>query len=211
MTGVSPHLVLDSRLTACPECDLVQREPECVEACTVSCRRCGAVLYRTVPHALDVTLALTLAAAIAFAIANIFPVMSLELQGRHVFATMPGMVQALHDAGMTAVGILVFMTLILMPGLEILARLYMLVPLSVGRVPRGVALVSQILASVKIWSMVEVFVLGAVVSIHRLGQIAELEIEPGFWAICAVMVLFAATDSIFDTRALWARAAGRTA
>lgn len=211
MMGVSPDLVMDSRLTACPECDLVQREPECVEACTVSCHRCGAVLYHTVPHALDGTLALTLAAAIAFAIANIFPVMSLELQGRHVAATLLGMVEALDNAGFTAVGILVFMTLILMPALEILGRLYMLVPLRFGRVPRGLALVSQILASVKIWSMVEVFVLAAVASIHRLGQIAELEIEPGFWAICAVMVLFAATDSIFDTRALWARTAGRTA
>jgi paraquat-inducible protein A len=120
-------------------------------------------------------------------------------------------VQALADAGMTAVGFLVFMTLILMPGLEILGRLYMLVPLRFGRLPRGFALVSQILASVKTWSMVEVFVLAAVVSIHRLGQIAELEIGPGFWAICAVMVLFATTDSIFDTRALWERAPGSKA
>ena len=48
------------------------------------CRRCGAVLYRAIPRALDATLALTLAAAVLFVIANVFPVMSLELQGRHV-------------------------------------------------------------------------------------------------------------------------------
>ena len=91
MIGVSSHLAMDSRLTACPECDLVQREPECLEACAVSCRRCGAFLYRAVPHALDSTLALTIAAAIAFAIANILPVLSLDLQGRHIAATLLGM------------------------------------------------------------------------------------------------------------------------
>jgi paraquat-inducible protein A len=200
---------IDPILTACPECDLVQREPECLDACAVSCRRCGALLYRSVPKALDITLALTLATAIAFTIANILPVMSLELQGRQVSPTLFGLVRALNDAGMAHIGILVLMTIILMPGLEILARLYLLVPLRVGRVPRGIALVSQLLGSIKVWSMTEVFVLGAVASIHRLRQIAELEIEPGFWAISAVMVLIAMTDSVFDTRALWARAAGK--
>ena len=211
MTGASTHPALDPTWTACPECDLVQREPECREPCTVFCRRCGAHLYHAVPHALDITLALTLAAAIAFVIANVLPVMSLELQGRRVYASLPGMVAALDDAGFISIGILVFMTLIVMPGLEILGRLHLLVPLRFGRVPRGLALVSQLLASVKVWSMTEVFVLAAVVSIHRLRQIAELEIGPGFWAICAVMLLFATTDSIFDTRALWARGARRMA
>ena len=207
MRGTSPHGVIDAQLTACPDCDLVQRKPARVGSCTVSCRRCGALLYRDVLQAVDKTLALTLAAAIAFVIANIYPVMSLELQGRRVPATLLDMVQALDDQGMTSVGILIFMTLILMPALEILARLYLLVPLRFGRVPRSMGLVSQVLVSIKAWSMVEVFVLAAVVTIHRLRQIGWLELEPAFWAICAVMLLFAATDSIFDSRTLWARAA----
>src|SRR5262245_29602554 len=106
--GIPPHFpALDRRLTACPECDLVQREPVCREACTVSCRRCGALLYRAVPLGFEVALALTLAAAITFAIANIFPVMSLELQGRRVSASLLGLVRALNDVDMTAVGVLV--------------------------------------------------------------------------------------------------------
>ncbi len=59
------------------------------------------------------------------------------------------------------------------------------------------------------WSMVEVFVLAAVVCMHRLAQIGRLEVEPGFWAIGAVMLLFAAMDSLFDARDLWAHPAWR--
>ncbi len=196
-------------LTACPECDLVQREPARPVASTVRCRRCDAFLYHTSARGLDKTLALTIAAAVLFAVANIYPVMSLDLQGRLVPATLFGLVRALNDAGMASVAVLVFLTLLLLPGLEILARLYMLFPVRFGRVPPGMPLVSRLLTSLKPWSMVEVFVLAAVVSIQRLSQIAHLELEPAFWAAGAVMVLFAVTDSIFDSRALWIRVAGR--
>jgi len=202
---------MNPALTACPECDLVQRAPECVETCNVHCRRCDALLYRFVPHLLDTALALTLGTAVLFVIANIYPVMSLDLQGRHVSATLAGLAQALAAAGMTSVGVLVFVTLLLMPGLEILALLYLLVPLRLGRAPRRMGLVSRCLMSIKEWSMVEVFVLAAVVSIHRLGQIGRLELQPAFWAIAMVMILLAAIDTVFDSRTLWARAAGRIA
>jgi paraquat-inducible protein A len=194
-------------LIACPDCDLVQQDPACVTACTVRCRRCSATLYRVSPHGLDNALAFTLAAAILFAIANFVPVMSLELQGHRVEATLTGMGWALAGAGMVGVGALVFLTLCLMPGLEILARLYLLAPLRAGRVPAHMARVSRLLDSMRRWAMVEVFVLGAAVSIQRLDEIAQLELGPAFWAIGAVMLLTTATNSVFDTRSLWSRAA----
>jgi len=65
--------------------------------------------------------------------------------------------------------------------------------------------VSRVLAETRRWSMVEVFVLATVVCMHRLEQIADLEVGTGFWAIGAVMLLFAMADSIFDVRDLWAQ------
>lgn len=190
-------------LTACPDCDLLQREVDCTASCVVRCRRCGALLYRAIPGALDTTLALTLAAAALFAIANVFPVLSLYLQGRQVSATLLEIARALHSDGMTAVGVVVFLTLIVMPGVEIAARLYLLLSLRFGRVPPALAIALRMLDTMRRWSMVEVFVLAAVVCMHRLAQIGSLQIEPGFWAIGAVMLLFAVTDSIFDARDLW--------
>ena len=197
-------------LTACPDCDLVQREPECANPCVVRCRRCGALIYRAIPHALDTTLALMLAAAVLFAIANIFPVLSLDLQGRHVAATLLDIARAFHDEGMPALGILVFLTLVLLPGFQIAALLYLLLALRFKRVPRAMTVVSRALGTLRRWSMVEVFVLAAVVCMHRLSQIADLEVHAGFWAIGVVMLLFAMADSIFDVRDLWAQFPGRT-
>src|SRR5262245_37625275 len=194
-------------LTACRECDLVQREPVCATACAVKCRRCGALLYHDITRGLDAVLALTLAAAILFVLANFLPVMSLQVQGRDVSTTLLGLTSALYDAGRPAVAALVLATLLLMPALQILMRVCLLLPLRLGGRPPHMALVTRVLATARAWGMVEVFFLAAVVCIHRLDQIGRLELEPAFWAIGGVMLLLTATDTVFDPRAPWARLA----
>jgi len=193
-------------LLACPECDLLQRVPAGGAWGAIACCRCGATLCRRIPHALDATLALMLAAAVAYAIANVYPVMSLDMQGRHNEATLLAMARALHDAGMTPVAVLVALTVIVMPGLEILAMLWLLVPLRLGVVPEGLHVVARTLAAVRPWAMVEVYTLAALVSIGRLGRLAELHLGVAFWAMGALMFLFALADTIFDEHALWQRA-----
>jgi paraquat-inducible protein A len=199
--GLTPGLL------ACPECDLLLRRPAAAASADVACPRCGATLYRRVPRALDATLALMIAAAVVFAVANVHPVMSLEMQGRENAGTLLGLAKALHEAGMSSVAVLVAATLIVMPGLEILAMLYLLVPLRLGRAPEGLAAVSRTLFAVRPWVMVEVFTLAALVSIGRLANLAELELGAGFWAMGALMFLFAVSHSIFDEHALWECAA----
>jgi hypothetical protein len=125
-----------------------------------------------------------------------------------VSATLTGIARAFHNEGMTALGVLVYLTLVLLPGLEIATCCNLLVPFRFGKVPRALTAASRLLVTMRRWSMVEVFVLAAVVCMHRLAQIADLEVQAGFWAIGAMMLLFAMTDSIFDVRDLWAGPAG---
>ncbi len=193
-------------LLACPECDLLQRLPSAGTWGAIACCRCGATLCRRIPNALDATLALMLAAAVLFAVANVHPVMSLDMQGRHNEATPLAMARAMHDAGMTPVAVLVVLTVIVMPGLEILAMLWLLVPLRLGVVPEGLHVVSRTLAAVRPWAMVEVFTLAALVSVGRLGHLADLHLGVAFWAMGALMFVFALCDTIFDEHALWERA-----
>src|SRR6185436_5167723 len=140
-------------LTACPWCDLLQREAVCTTSCVVRCWRCDGIIYRAIPGALDTALALTLAAAALFAIANVFPVMSLDLQGQHVSARLVDIVWSLQREGMAAIGAVVLVTLILTPALQIAARLYLLLPLRLGRTPRALAAASRVLDTMRRWSM----------------------------------------------------------
>jgi paraquat-inducible protein A len=200
MHGVDPRPLL-----ACHECDLLQREIALAPGGTARCPRCGAVLYRNTPDGLDRTLAYALAAAALFVVANAFPIVGLEAQGFRSSTTLLGTVQALHKDEMTSVAALVFVTTILMPALNIGALLYMLLPLKLGRVPLGLPAVFRLVDAVRPWGMVEVFMLGTLVSLTKLAHLAHVEPGIALWSFGVLMFLVAAAAASFDAHALWAR------
>src|SRR5213594_4155216 len=179
-------------LIACHECDLLQREIVLPPGGTACCSRCGAVLYRNTPDSLDRTLAFTVGAAVLFILANVFPVVGLEAQGNRTSTTLFGTVRTLHDQGMTSVAVLVFVTAILMPALDIGAMLYMLLPIRLGVVPKGLPAMFRLVQTVRPWGMVEVFMLGTLVSLAKLSHIAAVRPGIALWSFGMLMFLVAA-------------------
>ncbi len=193
-------------LIACHECDLLQRETPVPQGGVARCRRCGALLYRNKADSFDRTLAYTLGAAVLFVIANLCPIVGLEASGNRTSTTLIGTVRTLHETDMTSVAALVFVTTILMPMLDIGAMLYMLLPLKFGWVPRGLPATFRLIQTVRPWGMVEVFMLGTLVSLAKLSHLAHVVPGIGLWSFGALMFLVAAAAATFDPRELWARA-----
>ena len=198
-------------LIACRECDLLQREIVLPPGGTACCSRCGAVLHRSKPDSLDRTLAFTVGAAVLFILANVFPVVGLEAQGNRTSTTLFGTVRTLHDQGMTSVAVLVFVTTILMPMLDIGAMLYMLLPIRLGVVPKGLPAMFRLIQTVRPWGMVEVFMLGTLVSLAKLSHIAAVRPGIALWSFGMLMFLVAAAAASFEAHDFWAQvaAAGR--
>jgi paraquat-inducible protein A len=193
-------------LIACHECDLLQREAPLPRGGVAHCGRCGAELYRNHPESLERTLALTVGAVVLFAVANIFPIVGLALEGQVIQTTLFHTVRTLWDEDMKSVAALVFLTTIAVPALELLAIAYLLLPLRLGRVPPYFAQVFRMLQSVRPWGMVEVFMLGVLVSLVKLAHLAGVVAGVALWSFAALMLVMAAITSVFDARALWARA-----
>jgi paraquat-inducible protein A len=193
-------------MIACHECDLLQRAVPLAAGSSARCARCGATLYRNQPDGLDRTLAYTLGAAVLFIVANAFPIVALEAQGLRNSTTLFGTVRTMYDQDMSIVAGLVFATTILMPAIQIGALLYMLLPLKLGRVPQGLAAVFRLVQAVRPWGMVEVFMLGTLVSLTKLAHLAHVVPGIALWSFGALMFLIAAAAASFDSRALWDRA-----
>ncbi len=196
-------LTLPAQTLACHECDLLQTEPALAPGQTARCVRCGAVLARNPPDSLDRTLALTLTAAILYVIANAWPLVGLEMQGRRVEVTLIGAVQALWSEGMTPVAALVFGTALLFPLLELAIILVVLIPLRLGRVSPRMAPFFRLVRSVQPWGMVEVFLLGMLVSLVKLSHMATVLLGPAFWAMAALILTVTLAGRAFDSRLLW--------
>lgn len=190
-------------LIACHECDLLQTEVPLAPGETARCARCGAKLARNPPDSLDRTLAYTFTAAILYMLANAFPLIGMEMQGRYAEVTLFAAVHSLWQHDMQLVAALVFVTAQLFPLLEMLMILLVLVPLRLGRSLPGLAAFFRLVRSVQPWGMMEVFLLGMLVSLVRLSQLSTVVLGIAFWATAALIVALTLASRAFDTRLLW--------
>ena len=197
----------EAKLIACHECDLLQREVHLPLGGIVRCGRCNAELYRSHPDSFERTLALTTCAILLFVIANSFPIIGLKLQGQVIETTLFYTVQTLWNEDMKSIGVLVFMTTMVMPALELLALTYLLLPLRSGFAPAHFAVVFRTLQAVKPWGMVEVLMLGVLVSLVKLANLASVIPGIALWSFGTLMFVMAAVAAVFDPRDLWARVA----
>lgn len=194
-----------AQIIACHDCDLLQKEIPLKPGCAATCRRCGAVLYRNATDSIDRTLAYTLTAAVMFVIANIFPIFTIEIKGDRSAINLLGAVTSLWDQQMRSISVLVFLTTILIPALELGSMIYLLLPLKFRRIPRGHGLFLRLMRLGEPWGMVEVLMLGMLVSLVKLT--GSFKVIPGIalWSFGVLTLLLAAAAASFSPRDVWAR------
>jgi paraquat-inducible protein A len=194
-----------NNLVACGECDLLQREPPLAKGALARCARCEGELFRSCPGCLDTTLALLLAAAVLYIFANAYPLIGLDARGIRTSAHLWDTAASLYARDMPSVATLVLVTVIVAPALHLGAMLYMLIPLRLGVVPQGLHVAYRAAMLAQPWGMLEVFLLGSIVSLVKLTQVAKIHPDVGIYAIGGYVVLIAAAMSAFEQRELWAR------
>jgi paraquat-inducible protein A len=201
----------EADLIACHECDTLYHKRALPQRTAAKCVRCGATLYPSVSSNLNRACAITLAALITFVIAQAFPIVELETNGITTQTTLIGAIVALWGENMQVVATMVFCATIAFPFIELIAMLYLLVPLNAGYVPPGFNPVLRAIQFVRPWGMIEVFMLGILVTLVKMLSVARVIPEAALFAFGALTLLFAIIIS-FDPRALWEvaeRASGR--
>lgn len=194
-----------SHLAGCPECDALQRVPALRAGAAAHCARCGTELFRCQPASLERTLALLVAAAVLFVVANTHPLMELDARGLRTTATIFGTAVALHEHGMDSVALLVLATTIVVPGVQLAAMIGMLLPLRLGLVPGWLRAAFRIEYAVRPWVMVDVFILGALISLVKLTQIATVYPSTGLFAVGLYVMARAAAMQAYEPHEVWRR------
>jgi paraquat-inducible protein A len=146
--------------------------------------------------------ALTLAALVTFLIAQGFPIVELELNGATSQTTLMGALVALWNEDMQIVAVLVFCSTILFPLVELVALLYVLMPIRSGVVPPGFDWVLRAIQWVRPWGMIEVLMLGILVTIVKMTSLARVIPEAALFAFGGLTLMLAVVV-MFDPRVLW--------
>jgi paraquat-inducible protein A len=187
----------------CHACDLAHQLDQIAVAGRVRCVRCRAELYRTNGRNVDAAIALAATALGLFILANAYPLVALKVNGTTREATLIGAVLGLYDQGYATVAVLVLFTAILVPLTQILAFLYVLVPLRRGRHVAGEDMIFRTLAALRPWAMAEVFMLGAVVALVKLASQAQVSPRVSLIAYGCLMFVLAALTSATPTEQFW--------
>jgi len=192
-------------IMACHDCDLLQQLPAVPVGMTASCCRCGAVLAKPKRDSVERSLALAVAGLVLFVLANSFPFLGFKIQGQVRETLLLTGIQQLYLQDMRLVAILVLITTVLAPLAQLLALLYILLPLKLNRPAPGMFHVFRRLRTIQPWSMMEVFMVGILVSVVKLAKMAQ--IIPGTAAFCFMALIFAlaACLSSLDAHEVWGR------
>ena len=92
---------------------------------------------------------------------------------------------------MPALAALVFLTAVAAPGAEIALALYALARLESVAQSGALGRMIRWFRTLRRWSMVDVFMLGSLVSIVKLAHLADLVVGPALWACAALLPVLA--------------------
>lgn len=194
-----------STLMACHECDLIHRIKPLPRKGVANCIRCGSVLHRDKPNSIERTLAYSLAGLVLFVLANSFPFLALKTDTQLHQTNLITGIAVLYDQGMQGLAILVMITTILAPAAQLLGMLYLILPLRRNHTPPHFATVFRFLRALQPWSMMEVFMLGILVSIVKLAKMAAIVPGIAIFSFFGLIIVLAAATVALDPHELWHR------
>ena len=190
---------------ACRGCDLLQRIPPLPVGGKARCGRCGQQLAVRHEDPLDRPLALTVAAIIAVVIANVSPLMGLTVAGRDATTTLAGGTLQMWDQGSEVSALMVGFCAVIAPALHLALLLTVLIMVRRPPAPHWVGLVMRWADHVRPWSMSEVLLLGVLVALTKIAELATVIPGPGMFAMGALVLLLPAITSTIDAREIWKR------
>jgi paraquat-inducible protein A len=196
--------VSDASLVACPDCDLLQRLPELEPGASARCPRCDVELWRRRRDP-NLTLPLVLAAALLYVIANTTPMLGLAVLGRSASTTVVGGAEQLWRDGREIVAGLVLLTAVVAPGLQIAFMLAVALGTRRERPPSWAGRLLRYQPLTRTWSMIEVMMIGVLVALIKIAELATVIPGEAMFALGALVFLLAWMQASFDPRQVWER------
>ncbi len=191
----------DHGLAACHTCGRVSPVAE------GRCPRCGTRLHLRKPASIQNTVALMAAAAALYIPSHVLPVMTVVELGVITHNTIIGGMMSFWRTGAYPIAIVIFTASILIPLLKIVALSWLCLA-ATGRVHPSPTVLGRLYWFTELlgrWSMVDIFVVGILVSLVQLGNYMTITPGPGALAFAGVVMLTMFAAMSFEPRLLWDR------
>lgn len=195
-------------LIACEECGLVVEVPELQEGEKALCPRCQHTLMKIIKQPFQRPVAYAIACLVMLLLSLCFPFMSFGAAGLSQEIYLLNAAQMLDQFQNSALAALLLLTVIVLPTIYLTFMLYLYIRSSrvkelSSRQLYHIRQLGKILFRVKPWLMVDVFLIGVLISLIKIASLADISLGYSFWAFCLYTVLLVKCVSLIDRSWLW--------
>ncbi len=187
----------------CHECDLLIRNQLIEEGSKIECPRCGHVLYRQKHNTIHKSLAFTITALILFFPAVTESIMSINMGSNSQYQSIIEGANILLLEGYYLVAILTFMCSVLVPLFRLMILFYLTFSLSLGLFHNSFFWLFRLYHYVEEWGMLDVYMLGIIVSVVKLSSMAEIHPGLGLWAYAGLLLSSILATHTLNSHELW--------
>jgi paraquat-inducible protein A len=131
--------------------------------------------------------------------------LGLTIVGRAASTTVIGGAEHLWQNGQQMVAVLVLLTAVIAPALQIGFMLAIVLGAHRERPPRWVGTLLRHHPTTRTWSMIEVMMLGVLVALVKIADYATVIPGIALFVLWVLVFLLAAMQSNFDSREVWER------
>ncbi|MGF1759548.1 paraquat-inducible protein A [Photobacterium sagamiensis] len=197
-------------MIACEECGLVIALPKLSDGQKAACPRCHHTLIKQISMPFQRPFAYGIACLIMLVLSVSFPFMSFSVQGITQEITLLHAAKMLQHFENSLLAMLLLLTVVVLPAGYITAVLYLYRQASRHQCIESSSQHMRILKRVyrgtfriEPWIMVDVFLIGVLVSLIKIASLADVGLGMSFWAFCVYSMLVVKCVSMVDRTWLW--------
>ncbi|MBU4261214.1 MAG: paraquat-inducible protein A [Proteobacteria bacterium] len=188
---------------ACPDCDLLLQQVEVVRGQKALCPRCGHMLYSAKKDSLDKTLALSFSGLILYLPANFLPLMTLDTLGLEKSGSIYDGVISLYQHRYFFVAIMVALTSLIFPLAKLSLLFLVSLALKLKFYPRFLSLCLRYYHHLDEWGMLEVYMVGILVTIIKMYHMAHIQYDAGFFCFIGLLWVALGSSVVLDEHLFW--------
>ncbi|MDX2350394.1 MAG: paraquat-inducible protein A [Porticoccus sp.] len=190
---------------ACPSCDLVFDVSSLNDGETARCSRCQHFLTTYRADELNRVMAYTISSLILLILACSYPFLELESSGLKSMMTLPETASKLWQYDMQGLAFIVASFIIFLPAFILILVLALVGALIMEWRYSWLRPVGRLIYTLQNWAMVDVFFIGVLVSLVKVGGMASMSMGISFWAYAVFSILYILSVYGLDRAQCWHR------
>jgi paraquat-inducible protein A len=168
-----------------------------------SCPACGSLIFRYHAGMIEKVYAYAIASLILFGVVNYFPFLSFEVAGNLSHANFLTSTVYMFKEQEWLLGVVVLMTILVIPLMRIILFILLFAPLYHGKVPPYAVTVLKMLEYASVWGMLDVFLVGVLVSMVKLVKMGTIIPGTSLWAFVVLVFVMTAMQVAYNPHMVW--------